>query len=47
MGVDTRLVLTFALTNILFVACGAVTIAVSAIWNMEAVQSPSSHLSKN
>jgi len=40
MGVDGRLVLTYAFTNLLFVACGAVTIAVCVIWKMDATNSP-------
>ena len=47
MGVDSRLVLTYGLTNFLFIACGAVTIAVSVIWKNEVLNSPSIfHLSK-
>jgi hypothetical protein len=41
MGVDRRLTLTYAVTNILFMACGAVTIAISLLWNMQAINSPS------
>jgi hypothetical protein len=41
MGVDSRLVLTYGLTNFLFIACGAVTVAVSVVWNNEALNSPS------
>jgi len=37
MGVDIRLTLTYAFTNFLFLACGAVTLAISIIWNMDAV----------
>jgi hypothetical protein len=41
MGVDRRLTLTYAFTNLLFMACGAVTIAISVVWNMQAINSPS------
>jgi len=41
MAVDKRLVLLYAITNILFVAAGAVTIAISLMWRMEALSSPS------
>ena len=41
MGVDSRLVLTYGITNLLFIASGAVTIAVSVIWKNEALNSPS------
>jgi hypothetical protein len=37
MAVDKRLVLTFALTNALFIACGAITVAISVIWKNEAI----------
>ena len=36
MGVDRRLTLTYAVTNLLFIACGAVTVAVSIVWEMDA-----------
>jgi len=41
MGVDSRLVLTYALTNFLFIACGAVITVLSVIWKNEALNSPS------
>jgi hypothetical protein len=41
MGVDSRLNFTYALTNLFFIAAGAVTIAVSVIWRTAAVNSPS------
>ena len=44
MAVDTRLVLTYAFTNALFIACGAVTIAISIIWRNDAVKAPSTPL---
>jgi hypothetical protein len=40
MGVDRRLNFTYALTNLFFIAAGAVTIAVSLIWRTAAVNSP-------
>ena len=45
MGVDRRLNLTYAVTNLFFIAAGAVTVAVSVIWRDAAVNEPS-NLSK-
>jgi len=41
MAVDKRLVLTFALTNILFLSAGIVTVVVSMMWRMDALNAPS------
>lgn len=41
MGVDRRLVLTYALTNLFFIASGAVTLAISLIWKTDALNNPS------
>ena len=43
MGVDRRLNFTYALTNLFFIAAGAVTIAVSVIWRTAALNSPSTN----
>jgi len=40
MPVDKRLVLTYAFTNFLFIACGAVTVAISLIFKQHADLSP-------
>jgi len=40
MAVDKRLSLTYALTNILFIASGAVTVAISIIWKADAINDP-------
>jgi hypothetical protein len=42
MGVDRRLVMTYALTNLFFIASGAVTLAISLIWKNDALNNPSS-----
>ena len=41
MAVDKRLVLLFAFTNILLVAAGAVTIVISLMWRMDALNGSS------
>lgn len=41
MGVDRRLVLTYAVTNLFFIASGAVTLAISIIWKNDALNNPS------
>jgi hypothetical protein len=41
MGVDRRVVLTYALTNLFFIASGAVTLATSIIWKNDALNNPS------
>jgi hypothetical protein len=41
MAVDKRLSLTYALTNLFFIASGAVTIAISIIWKADAINDPS------
>lgn len=41
MAVDKRLSLTYALTNLFFIASGAVTVAISVIWKADAINDPS------
>ena len=41
MAVDTRLSLTYAFTNLFFIASGAVTIAISILWKADAINNPS------
>lgn len=41
MAVDKRLSLTYALTNLFFIASGAVTVAISILWKADALNNPS------
>jgi hypothetical protein len=41
MAVDKRLVLTYAFTNTLFIAAGVITLVISLMWRMDALNSPS------
>jgi len=40
MAVDKRLVLTYAFTNVLFIAAGVITLIISLMWRMDALNSP-------
>jgi hypothetical protein len=44
MAVDKRLSLTYAFTNLFFIASGAVTIAISILWKADAINNPSTPL---
>jgi len=48
MGVDRRLTLLYGFTNLLFIGCGAVTVAISILWNMDATSGATTgHIEQN